>query len=174
MREGGVSLPDPMRVNASDLSLRVGHDLPTSRWIHIEQSRINTFADATDDRQWIHVDTERARTGPYGATIAHGFLTLSLVAPLLKDMLEVEGAGGAFNYGLEGIRFPAPVRCGDRIRAAGRISAVDQVKSGTRARLALTIEVEGQRTPACVLELMILYRMPEAAPPANATSGPGI
>jgi acyl dehydratase len=159
-----MAVGGPLSVKVDELHLCVGHDLPTSRWLRIEQSRIDAFAEATDDWQWIHVDTERAQTGPYGTTVAHGFLTLSLVAPLLKDMLRVDGAVGSFNYGLEGIRFPAPVRCGDRIRAAGRLAAADVVRSGVKGRLALTIEIEGQPTPACALELIILYRVPGAEP----------
>ena len=147
----------PLRIPFAELSDSVGVPLGPSRWLRVDQSRIDLFADATDDHQWIHVDRERARAGPYGGTIAHGFLTLSLVAPMLKDMLAVEDVAGALNYGLERVRFPAAVPAGREVRARGSIKAAEPTASGTRVVLSLVIEVHTQEKPACVFDLVILY-----------------
>ena len=147
----------PLRIPFAQLSGAVGATLGPSRWLRVDQSRIDLFADATDDHQWIHVDRERAQAGPYGGTIAHGFLTLSLVAPLLKDMLVVEDVAGALNYGLERVRFPSAVPAGREIRARGSITAAEPSASGTRVVLSLVIEVHKQEKPACVLDLVVLY-----------------
>ncbi|MBS4754534.1 MaoC family dehydratase [Nocardioides sp. zg-ZUI104] len=152
-----------MAIRVEDLPEKAGAQLPSSGWLQVEQDRITDFADATDDHQWIHVNPERAQSGPYGTTVAHGFLTLSLVAPLLKQMLRVEGATSAFNYGLEKVRFPSPVTRGARIRGTGRIIAADVTEAGVRLRLGLSVEVEDQAKPACVLELIVLYSSSQRA-----------
>lgn len=157
MNVGEAELVAPLRISARDLATAVGAVLPPSRWLQVEQPRIGLFADATEDRQWIHVDAERAKSGPYGVTVAHGFLTLSLIAPMLRDMLRVEDVAGAFNYGVERLRFPAAVRCGDQIRASGFLAEAVEKAAGMQVRLRLTIEIEGQKKPACVFDLIILY-----------------
>jgi acyl dehydratase len=148
----------PLRVSLPDLATASGAPLGPSRWLRIDQERINLFADATDDHQWIHVDERKAAEGPFGGTIAHGFLTLSLIAPLLKDLIRVEDVGGALNYGLERVRFPAPVPAGSEIRASGSLASVEASPGGTRAVLSLAIEVRGQAKPACVFDLVVLYK----------------
>lgn len=153
--DGAVAVP--LRVSVADLPASVGAALGPSRWLMVDQSRIDRFADATGDHQWIHVDEERAMAGPYGGTIAHGFLTLSLIAPLLKDMLVVAPVAGAINYGLERVRFPVAVPAGRAVRARGSIKAVEPAAGGTRVVLGLAIHVQGLDKPACVFDLVILY-----------------
>jgi acyl dehydratase len=126
----------------------VGKDLGKSAWLEITQDRVNLFADATDDHQWIHVDAERAATGPFGATIAHGYLTLSLVIPLFNDLLQVGGISMGINYGLDKLRFPTPVKVGSKIRLGGTVTQVDDVPGGVQALVDLTVEVEDQPKPA--------------------------
>ncbi|MDI6103466.1 MaoC family dehydratase [Actinoplanes sp. NEAU-A12] len=129
----------------------VGKDLGHSEWLEITQERVNTFADATDDHQWIHVDVERAKTGPFRAPIAHGYLTLSLVIPLFSAMLKVEGMTLGVNYGLEKVRFPSPVKVGAKIRLAATMVSVEEVAgNGVQSTFDFTIEVDGQAKPACV------------------------
>jgi len=125
-----------------------GKDLGKSAWLEISQDRVNLFADATDDHQWIHVDQERAAAGPFGTTIAHGYLTLSLVIPLFNDLLKVEGIAMGINYGLDKLRFPAPVKVGSKIRLGGTVTQVDGVPGGVQAFVDLTVEVEGEAKPA--------------------------
>ncbi|WP_055587943.1 MaoC family dehydratase [Peterkaempfera griseoplana] len=128
-----------------------GVDLGRTGWLEITQERVDTFADATDDHQWIHVDPERAGDGPFGGTIAHGYLTLSLVIPLFNELLGVEGIRMSINYGLDKVRFPTPVRVGARIRLHGTVDSVDEVKGeGVEMQLGFTVEVEGSDKPACV------------------------
>jgi acyl dehydratase len=140
-----------------ELKSQSGADLGHTRWMDVSQERVNTFADATDDHQWIHVDQERARSGPFGGTVAHGYLTLSLLIPLFLELLEVKGAAMAVNYGLNKVRFPAPVPVGARIRLAGRIDAVDEVKGGVQAVLDFTVEVESGGKPACVAQAVYRF-----------------
>ncbi|WP_278264392.1 MaoC family dehydratase [Nocardia sp. AG03] len=130
----------------------VGTDLGVSRWIDIDQRRIDTFAATTEDRQWIHTDPAAAAEGPYGTTIAHGFMTLSLIATFLGDLLVVDGIDMAINYGLNKVRFPAPVPVGSRIRAHGSIVGVDDIPGGVQATVRITIECEGSEKPVCVAE----------------------
>jgi len=139
-------------VNGLDgLKSLVGKDLGHSEWLEITQERVNTFADATGDHQWIHVDVERARTGPFGAPIAHGYLTLSLVIPLFSGLLTVDGITMGVNYGLEKVRFPSPVKVGARIRLAARVVSVEDVAgNGVQSTFDFTVEVEGSDKPACV------------------------
>ncbi|MFD5465113.1 MaoC family dehydratase [Kitasatospora sp. NPDC127059] len=141
----------------TDLLALGSADLGHSRWLEIDQSRVNTFADATDDHQWIHVDPERAASGPFGAPIAHGYLTLSLLIPLWSELLQVEGVGMAVNYGLNKVRFPAPVRVGAKIRAHGAIASVTEVKGGAEVTVDLTIEIDGEAKPAVVAQAVYRF-----------------
>jgi acyl dehydratase len=114
---------------------------------------VNTFADATDDHQWIHTDAERAKDGPFGGTIAHGYLTLSLLIPLFTQLLEINGVSMKVNYGLEKVRFPNPVRVGSKIRLAGKVASVEEVKgNGVQMLLDFTVEIDGVTKPACVAQ----------------------
>jgi len=134
-----------------------GADLGHSSWLEITQPRVNTFADATDDHQWIHVDPERAKDGPFGGTIAHGYLTLALLIPLWSELLEVEGISMAVNYGLNKVRFPSPVPVGAKIRAHGVIAAVAAVKGGAEVTVDLTVEIDGAPKPACVAQAVYRF-----------------
>jgi acyl dehydratase len=134
-----------------ELRALAGEDLGHSSWLEITQDRIDAFADATGDHQWIHVDAERAAGGPFGATVAHGYLTLSLVIPLFGELLAVRGTRMGINYGLEKVRFPNPVRVGSRIRLGARVVTVDEVPGGgVQMTLDFTVEIEGETKPACV------------------------
>jgi acyl dehydratase len=140
-------------VNGIDeLKKLAGSDLGTSEWIEVTQERINTFADATGDHQWIHVDPEKAAEGPFGAPIAHGYLTLSLFIPLFTELLDVQGVTTKVNYGLNKVRFPSPVKVGSRIRLVGRLSEVEEVPGGVQITVDGTIEIEGGAKPAAVLQ----------------------
>jgi acyl dehydratase len=135
----------------------VGQEL-VSPWLAIEQERIDEFARATDDPQWIHTDPEAAAAGPFGTTIAHGFLTLSLVVPLFGQALPpLEGYGMTLNYGLNRVRFTSPVPSGARIRGRFRIEDVEDVALGKQARVGVTIELEGREKPACVAEALFRF-----------------
>ncbi len=139
----------------TDVTELVGAELGPTSWIEIGQERIDAFAAATDDPQWIHVDPERAAAGPFGTTIAHGFLTLSLCVPMLYEVLPESGSM-AVNYGTNRVRFLSPVPSGSRIRGRFRVVEVDDVPLGKRARLEATIECEGIEKPVCVAELLVL------------------
>ncbi len=131
----------------------VGRDLGASEWLEITQERIDRFAEATGDHQWIHVDPERARHGPFGRTIAHGYLTLSLVNSFLPRLLEVRGVAMGINYGVDRVRFPAPVPVGSRIRGRGQVLEVERRPDGSvRAKIRVTVEIEGSDRPACVAD----------------------
>ena len=136
----------------AELLTLAGAHLGHSAWLEITQERVNTFADATDDHQWIHVDVERAASGPFGGPIAHGYLTLSLLIPLWSELLEVTGVGMAVNYGLNKVRFPAPVPVGAKIRALGTVAAATEVKGGVELTVDLTVEIDGSAKPACVAQ----------------------
>ncbi len=138
------------------LAIEDGTDLGKSSWIEIDQKDIDTFAAATRDHQWIHVDPERAARGPFGSTIAHGYLTLALVIPLWSELLEVRNAGMAINYGLNRLRFPAPVPVGSRIRLAGTLQSSREVPGGVEVCADLAMEIEGNDKPALAVEA--LYR----------------
>jgi acyl dehydratase len=146
-----------MVTDIAGLKGQVGEHLGYTEWREIDQDRVNLFADATDDHQWIHVDAERSASGPFGGTIAHGYLTLSLAAPLMSELIEVEGVSMGINYGLDRVRFPAPVPVGSRIRAGGEIAEVTDVPGGVQAKLVITFEVEGGEKPACVAEVLVRY-----------------
>jgi acyl dehydratase len=127
-----------------------GTDLGFSEYHTVTQEQIDTFADATDDHQWIHVDPERAATGPFGAPIAHGFLTLSLAVKFWTELLDVTGVTTKVNYGLDKVRFPAPVKVGSRIRMSAVIAEVDEIPGGYQLVVDQTIEIENQPKPAVV------------------------
>lgn len=133
--------------------IEAGQELGPSRWLEVTQERIDAFADATDDHQFIHVDPERAAQGPFATTIAHGYLTLSLLIPLWNDVYRHDGTG--INYGLNRLRFPAPVPSGSRIRARFRVEALDEIPGGAQATIAATVEREGHEKPVCVAELLL-------------------
>ncbi len=132
----------------ADIAGLAGTDLGWSDWLEITQERINTFADAADDHQWIHTDPERAKDGPFGAPIAHGFLTLSLAVPFWTELLDVEGVTTKVNYGLDKVRFISPVPAGSRVRMNAVIAEVEEVKGGYQLVVDQTIEVEGSPKPA--------------------------
>jgi len=138
--------------NHDELVAAVGEPLGESGWLTITQPRIDQFADATDDHQWIHTDPARAATGPYGGTIAHGYLTLALVNRFLPELLRVDGARMGVNYGCDRIRFPAPVRCGARIRGRGVVLSVDDKKGASQVTVRVTVEIEGEERPAAVVD----------------------
>ncbi|MFE6822300.1 MaoC family dehydratase [Streptomyces sp. NPDC057690] len=140
-------------VNGLDeLKKLAGSDLGTSEWIDVTQERIDTFADATGDHQWIHVDPERAAAGPFGAPIAHGYLTLSLFIPLFTELLDVQGVTTKVNYGLNKVRFPSPVKVGSRIRLVAKLAEVEDVPGGVQITVDGAIEIEGGAKPAAVLQ----------------------
>ena len=139
-------------VTVADLPSLEGKDLGTSSWIEVSQERINTFADATDDHQYIHVDPERAKDGPFGGTIAHGFLTLSLYIPMWSEILEVTDASTLVNYGTDKVRFVSPVPAGSKIRLHAVLKTGAEVKGGYQLHVDGTIEIEGQERPAVVVE----------------------
>jgi acyl dehydratase len=134
-----------------------GADLGNSDWLEVTQERVNTFADATGDHQWIHVDEQKARSGPFGRTIAHGYLTLSLVIPLFNDLLEITGISMSVNYGLDKVRFPSPVPVGSKIRLHAKVLSVEEIEgNGVQMALAFTVQIDGCAKPACVAQA--LYR----------------
>ena len=130
-----------------------GRHLGWTDWIDITQERVNLFADATGDHQWIHVDVDRAKAeSPFGGPVAHGFLTLSLSNLFLPQLIEVRGASAGVNYGTGKVRFPSPVPVGCRVRGGAVITGVDDIPSGVQTTIAITVQVEGQEKPACVIE----------------------
>lgn len=138
--------------------LTPGAEFGPSSWIEVSQERINAFADATDDHQWIHVDLERAKDGPFGGTIGHGYLTLSLLPVMSYEVIpRQEGGGMSVNYGLNRVRFPAPVPSGSRVRGTFRVDAVDEFEGGFQATMTATIERDGGEKPVCVAELVFRY-----------------
>ncbi len=135
------------------LATEPGTQLGSSSWLAIDQDRVNLFADATGDHQWIHVDPERAKEGPFGACIAHGYLTMSLVNNFLPEIFKVHNISMGINYGADKLRFPAPVPVGSRIRGSGELISVDEVKGGAvQAIVRVTVEIEGSDRPACVVD----------------------
>jgi acyl dehydratase len=128
-----------------------------SEWQRIEQGRVDAFADCTGDHQWIHVDVERAKAGPFGGTIAHGYLTMSLINLFLPDLVEVRGFAHAVNVGLDRLRFLAPVVVGSRIRAVGEVVSVEEIKGAIQAVVRVTIEIEGSDKPALVADTISRY-----------------
>ena len=131
----------------------VGEDLGATDWLQIDQERINTFAEATGDHQWIHVDVEKAKGGPFGAPIAHGYLTASLANLFLPQLMEVQGTSMGVNYGCDKIRFPSPVTVGSKIRGTGSITTVEETKdAGIQVKVTILIEIEDNDRPACIIE----------------------
>jgi acyl dehydratase len=141
---------------------KVGQKMGPTDWLAIDQKRVDQFADATGDHQWIHVDPAKAKDGPYGGTIAHGYLTLSLVNYFLPQLQEVRGVSMGVNYGCGKVRFPAPVRVGKRIRARGELISAEPVGGGVQATVLVTVEIEGEDKPACVVETISRF-YPEQA-----------
>ncbi len=145
-------------VTLSELPTLVGRTLVSESWLPITQERVNEFARATDDTQWIHVDAERAaRHSPFGATVAHGYLTLSMVVPMLFALLDVQGARLVINYGANKVRFPAPVPVGSRLRLAAEVLAVDPVEGGFQMSFRAAVEVEGGSKPAMAAEILFRF-----------------
>ncbi|MCP9959562.1 MULTISPECIES: MaoC family dehydratase [Streptomyces] len=134
------------------LRAAVGERLGYSDWLEVDQGRIDLFADATGDHQWIHVDRERAASGPFGTTVAHGYLTLSLLPVLTAQVMRVEGARTGVNYGTDRVRFPAPLPAGSRVRATAVVKAVEEVPGGVQVTAVVTVEREGGGKPVCVAE----------------------
>jgi acyl dehydratase len=139
-----------------ELSHAVGEDLGPSDWLEVTQERVDAFADATGDHQWIHVDVDRASKGPFGGTVAHGYLTLSLIPHFSPELVEISTPGARLNYGVNKVRFPSPVRVGSRIRATARIVEVGDVPAGRQLLTRYTVEIEGEPKPACVAETVVL------------------
>jgi acyl dehydratase len=137
--------------------VKAGDHFGPSSWTEITQERIDAFAEATGDHQWIHVDPERAAAGPFGTTIAHGYLTLSLLPAASYEVIPPQSNGMAINYGLNRVRFPAPVPVGSRVRVAFEAAAVEEAEWGTQATLATTVEREGGDKPVCVAEVLFRY-----------------
>ncbi|MGV9744408.1 MaoC family dehydratase [Rhodococcus zopfii] len=136
----------------AEIEAAVGEHLGYSEWLEITQERVNTFADATGDHQWIHVDPERAASGPYGTTIAHGYLTLSLLPVLGSQIFTVEGLKMRINYGSNKVRFPAPVPVGSKIRAGVTVTSVERTAKGANLIVSYTVEVDGGDKPALIAE----------------------
>lgn len=143
--------------SADELKAAVGEQLGYSDWLEIDQKRIDLFADATGDHQWIHVDPEKAATGPFGTTIAHGYLTLSLLPALVPQVMRVEGMKMGVNYGSNKVRFPAPVPVGSRLRATAVLKEVTEAGGGVQVTAAVTVEREGGDKPVCVAESVSRY-----------------
>jgi acyl dehydratase len=144
-----------------DLTGAEGTQLGPTEWLAIDQARVDGFAEVTEDRQWIHVDVERAKSGPFGGTIAHGYLTMSLVNHFLPQLIEVRGFTHAVNVGADRLRFLNPVRVGARIRGRGEIVGVEEVKGAVQSVVRVTVEIEGEDKPACVVDTISRY-YPEA------------
>lgn len=140
-----------------ELAAKQGQSLGVTEWLTIEQDRIDLFADATGDHQWIHVDPERAKAGPFGACVAHGYLTLALVNYFLPQLIDVQGIKMGVNVGLDRVRFPMAVTAGSRIRGVGEIISVEEIKGAIQSVVRVTIEVEGQDRPACVADTISRY-----------------
>ena len=141
-----------------DLLAMIGQDLGTSPWLEVSQQRIDTFADATDDHQWIHVDVERAKSGPFGGPIAHGYLTLSLLIPLWSQILVIENLDMAVNYGLNKVRFPAPVPAGSRVQVSATLADAQEVGgNGIQATIDAVMRVEGADKPVCIAQMVHRY-----------------
>lgn len=143
--------------NPGDLMGNEGLKIGPSDWMEISQDRVNTFADATGDYQWIHVDEERAKKGPFGTTIAHGYLTLSLAAKLMPEIIHIENMSMGINYGTEKTRFINPVKVGSRVRGHGEFVEIKEVPGGYQSTLRVTIEIEGEDKPACVVDTISRY-----------------
>jgi acyl dehydratase len=140
-----------------DLTPLIGQRLEPSSWVEVDQQRIDAFAAATGDHQWIHTDPERARNGPFGGTIAHGYLTLSLLIPMWTEILDVREVTTKVNYGLNKVRFPAPVPAGSKLRGTAVLAAIEPVPGGVQLVADIAVDIEGASKPACVAQLMFRF-----------------
>ena len=140
-----------------ELLEQVGTSLGSTQWMTIDQSRIDLFADATGDHQWIHVDPDKAKDGPFGACVAHGYLTLSLVNLFLPELIDVQGIKMGVNVGLDRVRFPSPVTVNSRIRGVGEIVSVEEIKGAIQSVVRVTVEIEGVDSPGCVADTISRY-----------------
>ncbi|GAA4554698.1 MaoC family dehydratase [Pseudonocardia xishanensis] len=147
----------PVYEDVDELEKAIGTHLGDSSWYTITQEQINLFADATDDHQWIHVDAERAKSGPYGSTIAHGYLVVALAPKLLREVVDVRGVAMSINYGSDKVRFPSPCPAGARLRGSVDLIAVERSEKYAQARLKVTMQREGAEKPNCVAELLVRY-----------------
>ncbi|MEU6342454.1 MaoC family dehydratase [Streptomyces sp. NPDC046977] len=143
--------------SVDELKAAVGEELGTTEWLEVDQKRIDLFADATGDHQWIHVDPEKAAQGPFGTTIAHGYLTLSLIPSFTPELMRVEGVTMGVNYGVNKVRFPSPVPVGSRLRATGQVAEVTEVPGGAQLVARITVEREGGDKPVCVAETVVRF-----------------
>jgi acyl dehydratase len=150
-------MTDTVILTLDGLAGAVGTEYGPSEWLEITQQRVDTFADATGDHQYIHVDPERAKDGPFGGTIAHGFLTLSLIIPLWTQIFDVDGVATKVNYGLNRVRFTAPVKVGARVRLRATLSKVEQIQGGVQLTTDAVVDIEGQDRPAAVAELLARF-----------------
>jgi acyl dehydratase len=140
--------------SVEDMKAKIGEELGVGDWVEVQQDRINTFADATGDHQWIHVDEERAKQGPFGQTIAHGYLTLSLIPSLGGGGLGLDGVRMGINYGLDRVRFITPVKAGSRVRARRKLLDVTEGEGFVQMKVEVTVEIDGEAKPACVAETL--------------------
>lgn len=140
--------------SVEDMKAKIGEELGVGEWLEVSQDRINTFADATGDHQWIHVDAERAKQGPFGTTIAHGYLTLSLIPSLGGGGLGLDGVRMGINYGLDRVRFITPVKVGSRVRARRKLLDVTEGEGFVQMKVEVTVEIDGEAKPACVAETL--------------------
>jgi acyl dehydratase len=143
--------------NPDALKDAVGTHLGFTDWLTVDQARIDLFADATGDHQWIHVDPAKAAEGPFGATIAHGYLTLSLTNLFLPQLIDVQNISMGINYGVNKVRFPNPVRVGSRVRGGAEIASFEEVAGGVQVIIKITVEIDGAEKPACIVENVTRY-----------------
>lgn len=145
-----------MTMHLDELAAKVGEELGVTDWISVEQDRVDLFADATGDHQWIHVDAEKAASGPFGATIAHGYLTLSMMPIFLGPFMAFDGVAMSLNYGVDKVRFPHPVRVGSKVRARVSVESVEEKPHGTLLTMGCVVEIDGVDKPACVAKPLAL------------------
>ncbi|MDF6046129.1 MaoC family dehydratase [Streptomyces sp. JH14] len=143
-------------MHLDELATKVGEELGVTGWISVEQDRVDLFADATGDHQWIHVDAEKAASGPFGATIAHGYLTLSMMPIFLGPFMEFDGVAMSLNYGVDKVRFPHPVRVGSKVRARVSVVSVEEKPQGILLTMGCVVEIDGVDKPACVAQPLAL------------------
>lgn len=140
-----------------DIHALVGEEIGVSPWMEMTQDHINGFADVTGDHQWIHTDPERAKSGPFGTTVAHGYLTLALLIPLLEQVLIIENRASSINYGLDKVRFPAPVRSGSRVRLTATLAEASDVDAGVQVKVDCVFHAEGHERPVCVARAVLRH-----------------
>ena len=150
-------MPQTVLAGVEEVSAAVGRHLGYSDWIEVSQARIDEFADATGDHQWIHVDVARAASGPFGGPIAHGYLTLALSNFFLPQIVDVQGFSAGVNYGVDRVRFPAPVPAGSRVRGGAELLAASPITGGVQTTMRVTVEIEGTEKPACVIDAISRY-----------------